>query len=493
MHTNPRNLDHVPDTHPLLQMTRRTLMGKSALGLGALALSSMLNPQSALAGKSMPALASPHYAQKAKRVIYLMMGGGPSHVDLFDPKPEMVKYAGQPMPESLMKTTRLATTQGQKGFNVLPGRDPFTRYGKCGTQMSTLIPYMGSIADEICLVRSAYTEAVNHAPAVTFFLTGSQIPGRPSIGAWASYGLGTMNRDLPSFVVMTSRDKENSCGQLLYDHYWGSGFLPSEFQGSRLRGEGDPVLYLKDPDGVDRAQRGKAIEDLSTLNHFKHESVGDPEIKARITQYELAYRMQMSVPELTDLSDESEDTLALYGPDVHRPGSFARNCLYARRLAERGVQFIQLMHAGWDQHNNLAYQFDVQCKDTDQPSAALVLDLKRRGLLDDTLVIWGGEFGRTPFAQGDTKSPNYGRDHHGNAFSFWMAGGGVKPGITYGQSDDFGFNLVDKENQGVHVHDFQATVLHLMGIDHERLTYRYQGRDFRLTDVHGHVLRDILI
>jgi len=485
LNINPPKLDQVPDTHPALSMTRRALMGKGALGLGSLALGSLIAPGSANATAA-AALASPHHTPKAKRVIYLMMGGGPSHVDLFDPKPVMFDHAGEPMPDSMMQTTRLATTQGQQQFKVLPSQHAFVRHGNCGTQMSTIIPHIGSIADDICLVRSAHTEAVNHAPAVTFFLTGSQIPGRPTMGAWSSYGLGTMNRDLPSFVVMTSRDRENSCGQLLYDHYWGSGFLPSEYQGVRLRGTGDPVLYLNDPDGVDRGQRGAAIDDINQLNHFRQEEVGDPEIRARIAQYELAYRMQMSVPELTDLSNESQATLDLYGPDVHRPGSFARNCLLARRLAERGVQFIQLMHAGWDQHNNLQTQFAVQCGDTDQPSAGLVKDLKRRGLLDDTLVIWGGEFGRTPFAQGNS---NTGRDHHGNAFSFWMAGAGVKPGFTYGQTDDFAFNVVDN---GVHVHDFQATVLHQLGIDHERLTYRYQGRDFRLTDVHGHVVHDIL-
>ena len=486
MKINPPKLDGVPDTHPQLTMTRRALMGRGALGLGAIALGSLMNPYQASASNA-AALPSPHFNAKAKRVIYLMMGGGPSHVDLFDPKPAMHKHNGEPMPDSLMNTTRLATTQGQKQFKVLESQHAYQRWGKCGMEISDALPYTGSIADEICLVRSGNTEAVNHAPAVTFFLTGSQIPGRPSMGAWTSYGLGTMNRDLPAFVVMTSRDRENSCGQLLYDHYWGSGFLPSEYQGVRLRGQGDPVLYLTDPDGVSREQRGRAIDDISTLNHFKYDSVGDPEIKARIAQYELAYRMQMSVPDLTDLSGESEDTLALYGEDVHRPGSFARNCLLARRLAERGVQFIQLMHAGWDQHNNLQTQFNIQCKDTDQPSAGLVLDLKRRGLLDDTLVIWGGEFGRTPFAQGNS---NTGRDHHGNAFSFWMAGGGVKPGFTYGTTDDFAFNIVENK---VHVHDFQATVLNQMGIDHERLTYRYQGRDFRLTDVHGHVVKDILV
>ncbi len=486
----PTRGDALPEGHPLTEMTRRSLLGSGAVGLGSLALGSLVNPlaSQSLAGPAL--LAKPHHAPKAKRVIYLMMGGGPSHVDLFDPKPLMHERAGEEMPESIMKTTRLATTQGQKKFPVLPGRDPFARYGDCGMEMSTRIPHIGSIADKICLVRSANTEAVNHAPAVTFCLTGSQIPGRPTIGAWTSYGLGSMNEDLPTFVVMNSRDRENSCGQLLYDHYWGSGFLPSEYQGVQLRGEGDPVLYLADPAGVSRDQRAAVIDDISRLNSFKYEAVGDPEIKARIVQYELAFRMQMSVPELADLSDESEETLALYGPDVHRPGSFARNCLLARRLAERNVQFIQLMHAGWDQHNNLAYQFDVQCKDTDQPSAGLVIDLARRGLLDDTLVIWGGEFGRTPFAQGDPTSRNVGRDHHGNAYAYWMAGGGVKPGITYGQTDDFAFNIVENK---VHVHDFQATVLHLMGIDHERLTYRYQGRDFRLTDVHGHVVKDILV
>ncbi|XAM01407.1 DUF1501 domain-containing protein [Phycisphaeraceae bacterium D3-23] len=500
--TNPPNLEHVPDTHPLLQMTRRTLLAKGALGLGTAALGSLIDPRNASASTSAsptattsttsPALPSPHHAPKAKRVIYLMMGGGPSHVDLFDPKPVMHQRAGEELPDSLMETTRRATTQGQKNFPVLPGRDPFVRYGDSGTELSSLIPHIGSVIDDCCLVRSAWTEAVNHAPAVTFNLTGSQIPGRPTAGAWASYGLGSMNEDLPSFVVMTSRDRENSCGQLLFDHYWGSGFLPAEYQGVKLRGQGDPVLYLNDPPGVTRDQRGQAIDDINTLNHFRHEQTNDPETAARIAQYELAYRMQMSVPELTDLSGESQETLDLYGPDVHRPGSFARHCLLARRLAERDVRFIQLMHAGWDQHSNLAYHLDVQCQDTDQPSAGLIKDLKRRGMLDDTLVIWSGEFGRTPFAQGNTASRNYGRDHHGNAFSFFMAGGGTKPGVVHGQTDDFAFNIVDKETTGVHVHDFQATLLHLLGINHERLTYRHQGRDFRLTDVHGRVVHELL-
>ncbi len=335
-----------------------------------------------------------------------------------------------------------------------------------------------------------HTTQVNHAPAITFFLTGGEQPGRPSMGAWLSYGLGSDTQDLPAFVVMTSRDKEASCGQIFYDFYWGSGFLPSRFQGVKFRGSGDPVLYLSNPDGMSRQIRRDLLDDLARLNQITLREFGDPEIATRIAQYEMAYRMQMSVPELTDFSNEPRHILERYGPDVRRQGSFAYNCLLARRLAERGVRFVQLMHAGWDQHRNLTYQLRTQCTDTDAPSAALVRDLKERGLLDETLVIWGGEFGRTPFLQGNIEDRrNWGRDHHPYVFTIWMAGGGIKPGITYGSSDDFGFNPADNP---VHVHDFQATILHLLGIDHERLTYRFQGRNYRLTDVAGEVVRDIL-
>ncbi|MEM8735595.1 MAG: DUF1501 domain-containing protein, partial [Planctomycetota bacterium] len=378
---------------------------------------------------------------------------------------------------------------GQKQLPVLPPHKPFQTYGESKMKLSSMIPYTGGIADDICLVKSMNTEAINHAPAATFFLTGSQIPGRPSIGAWLSYGLGSLNNNLPSFVVMNSRDRENTCGQLLYDYYWGSGFIPSQHQGVQFRGSGDPVLYLSNPDGMPRSLRRKMLDRLAELNQEKLQDFGDPEIEARIKQYEMAYRMQTSIPELVDINSEPEHVLKMYGPDVHRPGSFARHCLMARRFAEQDVRFIQLMHIGWDQHANIPTQLEIQCKDTDQPAAALVADLKQRGLLDDTLVIFGGEFGRTTFAQGDTNGKKYGRDHHGRAFSLWMAGGGLKRGFQYGETCPYGWNIAEN---GVHVHDWQATLLHQLGINHELLTYRYQGRRFRLTDVHGHVVKDLI-
>jgi hypothetical protein len=373
---------------------------------------------------------------------------------------------------------------------VLPCYRPFQQFGESGAWVSDYLPHTSEIVDDLCFVKSLHSSAVNHAPGITFFLTGSELPGRPSMGSWLTYGLGSAAQELPGFVVMTSRDKEASCGQIFYDFYWGSGFLPSKYQGVKFRGSGDPVLYLSNPDGLSRDVRRALLDDLAALNEQHHAEFGDPEILTRIAQYEMAYKMQASVPELTDFSTETAETLALYGPDVERQGSFAYNCLMARRLIERGVSFVQLMHAGWDHHRNLTTQFAIQCKDTDQPATALVKDLKQRGLLEDTLVIWGGEFGRTPFLQGnfaDVKA--WGRDHHPYAFTVWMSGGGIKPGITYGASDEFGYNAVVDP---VHVHDFQATVLHLLGIDHERLTYRFQGRQFRLTDVHGHVVEPIL-
>jgi hypothetical protein len=386
---------------------------------------------------------------------------------------------------------RLTTmTAGQKQQLVLPGITGFKRYGPGGAWICDLLPHTASIAHEICFIRSMHTEAINHAPAATFFLTGAEIPGRPSIGAWLSYGLGSANHNLPTFVVMTSRDKEASCGQLFYDYYWGSGFLPSKFQGVQFRGSGDPVLYLSNPAGMSSSVRRGLLDDLARLNEIKLKETGDPEIATRISQYEMAYRMQASVPALTDISTEPSKTLEMYGPDVHRPGSFARNCLLARRLAERGVRYVQLLHAGWDQHRNLPTQLEVQCRDTDQPSAALVKDLKQRGLLDETLVIWGGEFGRTVFCQGDFKTEKqYGRDHHPRCFTIWMAGGGIKPGFVHGETDDFSYNVT---KDPVHVHDFQATLLHCLGIDHTRLTFKFQGRYFRLTDVHGKVVKEIL-
>ncbi|MDX1965540.1 MAG: DUF1501 domain-containing protein [Planctomycetaceae bacterium] len=468
-------------------LTRRHFFSKSATGIGAAALAALLAKE----GHAAAGLAGlPHHTAKAKRVIYLFMNGAPPHIDTFDYKPEMEKHRGEEIPESIHKGQRLSTmTQGQKKL-VLPALPGFQQHGKSGAWVCDYLPYTAGIADDLCFVKSMHSSAVNHAPGICFFLTGSELPGRPSMGAWLTYGLGTDTEELPSFCVMTSRDKEASCGQIFYDFYWGSGFLPSKFQGVKFRGSGDPVLYLSNPDGLSRNVRRGVLDDLAVLNQQHYEEFGDPEILTRIAQYEMSYKMQTSVPELTDFSTEPAHILEMYGPDVHRQGSYAYNCLMARRLIERGVRFVQLMHAGWDHHRNLTSQFAIQCKDTDQPSAALVKDLKQRGLLEDTLVIWGGEFGRTPFLQGnmaDVKA--WGRDHHPYAFTVWMAGGGIKPGITYGASDDFGYNAVIDP---VHVHDFQATILHLLGIDHERLTFRFQGRQFRLTDVHGHVVQPIL-
>jgi hypothetical protein len=484
-----------PQQERAAHLTRRQFFSKSAVGIGAAALGSLLDRDllaAVAAGQRIGGLPGyPHFAPKAKRVIYLLQNGAPPHLDTFDWKPGMEKFRGQEIPASVLGDKRFSTmTQGQKQKLVLPPYTGFQQYGKSGAWVGDFLPHIASVVDDLCFVKSMHTGAVNHAPAILFFLTGGEQPGRPSIGAWATYGLGTETEELPGFVVMTSRDKEASCGQIFYDFYWGSGFLPSKFQGVRFRGSGDPVLYLSNPDGMSREVRRGLLDDLAQLNQEHYREFADPEITTRIAQYEMAYKMQASVPDLTDFSTESPETLAMYGPDVMRQGSFAYNCLMARRLAERGVRFVQCFHAGWDHHRNLTTQFKIQCRDTDQPSAALVKDLKQRGLLDDTLVIWGGEFGRTPFLQGDIKdTKNWGRDHHPYAFTMWMAGGGVKPGLTYGETDEFGFNVV---KDPVHVHDFQATVLHLLGIDHEKLTYRFQGRQFRLTDVHGEVVKPIL-
>ncbi len=480
-------------------MTRRTLMGRGAVGIGSAALATLLanegNNVAAATGRA-PSdagglLGSPHFAPKAKRVIYLLQNGAPSQVDLLDHKPNLEKMRGQPLPDSVRKGQRLTTmTAGQKRLALLPAIAPFRQHGQSGMWLSDFLPHTASIVDDICLIKSMHTNAINHAPAITFFLTGAELPGRPSFGAWLSYGLGSVNDELPTFVAMTSVDKELSCGQIFYDWYWGSGFLPSRHQGVKFRGSGDPVLYLSDPPGFGRDMRRGMLDDLARLNAIRHQQVGDAEIVTRIAQYEMAYKMQASVPELADVNTEPQHILEMYGPDVTRRGSYAYNCLLARRLAEKGVRFIQLMHAGWDQHNNLPTQLKIQCEDTDQPSAALVKDLKQRGLLEDTLVVWGAEFGRTVFCQGDMNNrTKHGRDHHPRNFAIWMAGGGIKGGMVYGESDDFSYNVADKP---VSAHDWAATVLHQLGIDHERLTYRYQGRDFRLTDVHGQVVKDIL-
>ena len=398
---------------------------------------------------------------------------------------------GKPVPQEYVAGKRFSTMTGNpKGKLMLAPIEPFKQHGQSGAWVSNFMPHVAKAADDICFIKSMHTEQVNHAPAVSFFLSGSEMPGRPTMGAWLSYGLGSDTDSLPSFVAMTSVSKGTTCGQIFYDFYWGSGFLPSRFQGVKFRAGGAPVLYLKNPTGITGRERRGMLDDLAKLNQMRYDEFGDPEILTRIAQYEMAYRMQTSVPELTDVSSEPKSVLDLYGPSVKERGSFAYNCLTARRLIERGTRFVQVMHAGWDQHGSVTTELYNQCRDTDQPSAGLIADLKQRGLLDDTLVIWGGEFGRTPFLQGALNNrKKWGRDHHPYAFTVWMAGGGVKPGITYGASDDLGINATKER---VHVHDFQATLMHLLGIDHERFTYKFQGRRYRLTDVHGKVVKDIL-
>ncbi|MEQ9411409.1 MAG: DUF1501 domain-containing protein [Fuerstiella sp.] len=476
-------------------MTRRQLLGSGGLGLGAAALST-LTGSAATAGEvpstpDDPAVSgvSPAPA-KIKRVIYLFQNGGPTHVDLFDYKPRLRELDGQPVPAALTDGKRFSTMTSGAEKVFLPEITRFTQHGDCGRWIAgNYLPHTAGIVDDLCFIRSMQTTQVNHAPAITYFLTGSEMAGKPSMGAWLTYGLGSETQNLPGFVVMTSRDREASCGQIFYDFYWGSGFLPSKYQGVKFRGAGDPVLYLSNPNGISRTMRRGQLDDLAALNDLNRKRLGDPEIATRIAQYEMAYKMQASVPELTDLSDEPQHVLDMYGPQVHEKGSFAYNCLMARRLAERGCRFVQLMHAGWDQHNNLSTQLKIQCTDTDAPSAGLVKDLQQRGLLEDTLVIWGGEFGRTPYRQG-ASGGRLGRDHHPYAFTLWMAGGGVKAGMAYGESDDFGFTVA---RDPVQAHDLQATILHLLGIDHQRFTFRFQGLDQRLTGVEeARVVHDIL-
>lgn len=482
-----------------LLTTRREFFGRSALGIGTAALAGLLT-RDGLAGDSAPEKTTPrfgglsdlpHHPPKAKRVIYLFMNGAPTHVDLFDYKPKLQEMHGQPMPDSFIGGKRFSTMTGNAtGKLCLANVEPFKQHGQCGAWASNFMPHTAKVVDDLCFIKSMHTEAVNHAPGICFMLTGGELPGRPSLGAWLTYGLGSMTEELPSFVVMTSVSKGTSCGQIFYDFYWGSGFLPSRFQGVKFRGSKEPVPYLSNPDGLSRELRRGQLDDLAKLNELKLRDFGDPEIATRIAQYEMAYRMQTSVPDLADFSSETKETLDLYGPGVNEPGTFAYNCLMARRLIERGVQSVQLMHAGWDQHGSLTTELYNQCRDTDQPSAALVQDLKRLGLWDDTIIVWGGEFGRTPFLQGNIADrPKWGRDHHPYAFTYWLSGGGFRPGLTYGESDEMGMNaLVDK----VYVHDLQATILHQLGIDHERLTFKFQGRYFRLTDVHGHVVGKII-
>jgi len=478
-----------------LHVTRREFFGRSASGIGAAALGSLLSRDGLAAAGDEDRLGGlqglPHLAPKAKRVIYLFQNGAPTHVELFDWKPRLSEMHGKPVPSEYIGGRRFSTMTGDPaGKLMLASVEPFAQHGQSGAWVSEFLPHTAGIADDLCFIKSMHTDAVNHAPAISFLLSGAELPGRPTMGAWLTYGLGVETDRLPAFVVMTSVSKGTTCGQIFYDFYWGSGFLPSRYQGVKFRGSGDPVLYISNPDGLDRRMRRAWLDDIARINQLKLQDYGDPEIATRIAQYEMAFKMQSSVPELADLSDETDATLDMYGPQVTEPGTYAHNCLLARRLVERGVRFVQLMHAGWDQHNSITTELYTQCRDTDQPSAALVRDLKQRGLLDDTLVIWGGEFGRTPFIQGDFKNrERWGRDHHPYAFTLWMAGGGVKPGMTYGETDDLAVNVA---RDPVHVHDLQATILHLLGVDHERLTYRFQGRQFRLTDVHGHVVRDIL-
>jgi hypothetical protein len=475
-------------TQNIERVTRRRLFGQAAGGVGLAALASMMKTGTARAATGgLPDL--PHHSPKAKRVVMLWQGGGPSHVDLFDEKPVMREMAGKDIPDTVRGTTRLSTMSASYAkWPCLPSIKPFQSYGKSGIRLSEMLPNVGALADDICFVKSMHTEAVNHAPGVTFFMTGAQVPGRPSMGAWLSYGLGSETDNLPTFVVMTSSDKGKTCGQLFFDYYWGSGFLPSRYQGVRFRNVGDPVPYLANPPGVSAAARRALLDDIAAINAEHLADYGDPEIDTRIAQYEMAFRMQTSVPELTDFSGETKAVLDRYGPDVATKGTFANNCLVARRLLERGTRFVQLMHAGWDQHGNLHTQLEQQCKDTEVPAAALIQDLKERGLFEDTLVVWGCEFGRTPFGQGDPNNPK-GRDHFGRAYTWWLAGGGAKRGHVHGATDDFAWNIVADP---VHVHDMQATILHLCGIDHTRLTFRYQGRQYRLTDIHGHVVDGIV-
>jgi hypothetical protein len=476
--------------NPPILPSRKEMLATMGGGLGIAALATLAGRSGAASSGTVAGIPGlPHHPARAKRVVVLWQGGGPSHVDLFDDKPVMRKAAGKDIPESVRGATRLSTmSSGYAKWPCLPSIKPFKRYGKSGISLSEMLPGVGSIADDICVVRSMNTEAVNHAPGVTFFMTGAQVPGRPSMGAWLSYGLGCETDNLPTFVVMTSSDSGKTCGQLFFDYYWGSGFLPSRFQGVRFRNTGDLVPYLANPAGVSTQARRALLDDIRDLNGARLAENADPEIETRIAQYEMAFRMQSSVPDLVDFSTETRRGVERYGPDALKKGTFANNCLIARRLLERGVRFVQLMHSGWDQHGNLHTQLENQCRDTEGPSAALVMDLKERGMLDDTLVVWGGEFGRTPFGQGDPANPR-GRDHFGRAYSWWLAGGGIKPGTTWGATDDFAWNIVEDK---VHVHDMQATMLHLCGINHERLTFRYQGRQYRLTDIHGSVVKGIL-
>jgi hypothetical protein len=467
---------------PLTQ-TRRQFFARGAAGIGGAALASLLDAE------TLPGL--PHFPATAKRVIYLHQSGAPSQIDLFDYKPKLDKMHATELPASIRNGQRITgMTSGQSSFPVARSIFKFNQSGQSGAWFSELVPHMAKIADDITIVKTVNTDAINHDPAITFIQTGSQQPGRPSMGSWVSYGLGSENQNLPAFVVLISQASGMNIDQPLFSRLWSSGFLPSNHQGVKFRSTGDPVLYLSDPPGLDKATRRNMLDTMAKLNHDNAQLYGDPEIETRIAQYEMAFRMQTSVPELMDLSKEPQHVLDMYGPDVHKPGSYASTCLLARRLAERGVRFVQLYKRGWDQHDNLPRDLTLQCKAVDQPSAALVQDLKQRGMLDDTLVLWGGEFGRTVYCQGKLTDTNYGRDHHPRCFTVWAAGGGIQKGLTIGETDDYCYNVVADP---VHVHDLQATILKTLGVDHKRLTYKFQGRHFRLTDVSGEVVTRMLV
>ena len=478
-------------------MTRRQFFRRSSAGIaiGIPALATLLTTDgfgadSATDAKTGGLAGLPHFPPKARRVIFLHQSGAPSQMELFDYKPNLVNLQGTELPDSVRMGQRITgMTSGQSSFPVAPSIFKFSQYGKSGAWISELLPHHTKIVDDITIIRTVHSEAINHDPAITFLQTGFQQPGRPSMGAWTTYGLGSENQNLPAFVVLISQANALNPDQPLFSRLWGSGFLPSRYQGVKFRASGDPVLYLSNPPGVPAVTRRRMLDGIAKLNRLLTEQYADPEIDTRVAQYEMAYRMQTSVPDLMDLSKESESTFELYGPDSRKPGTYASNCLLARRLAERGVRFIQLYHRGWDQHNDLPRDIALQCKGVDQPSAALILDLKQRGMLNDTLVVWAGEFGRTVYCQGKLTGTNYGRDHHPRCFSIWMAGGGIQRGLTIGKTDDYCYNIVEDP---VHVHDLQATILHCLGIDHLKLTYKFQGRDFRLTDVGGFVVTKVL-
>ncbi|MFN0176000.1 MAG: DUF1501 domain-containing protein [Saprospiraceae bacterium] len=470
-----------------LNLNRRKFLSRLGIGLGSIALGSLLIPDLFDREEEAFTAGLPHFAPKAKRIIYLFQNGAPSQLDLFDYKPKLREMQGQDLPASIRMGQRLTgMTSDQKSYPLAGSKFAFQQHGQHGMWLSELLPYTSKVVDDLCFIRTMYTEAINHDPALTFFQTGAQVGNRPSMGAWLSYGLGSGNKNLPAFCVLLSKGKGNSQG--VYSKLWTNGFLDSVHQGVQFSSGENPVLYLSNPDAVDKEDRRRMLDRVASLNEESYQAFGDPEIKAKIQQYEMAYRMQTAIPEVTDVSQEPESIVKLYGPECLVPGTYAANCLLARKLSESGVRFVQLYHQGWDAHDNLPSQIVGQCKDTDQASAALITDLKQRGLLDETLVIWGGEFGRTNFCQGVLTADNYGRDHHPRCFTIWMAGGGIKPGV-YGETDEFGYNIA---SDPVHVHDFHATALHLMGLNHEKLVYKHLGRRYRLTDVHGKVVNGLI-